>query len=213
MAVKILPANGTFTDVDGVATIVGAQPVLADDSDATYVETPGFGQANYTVQFPPLVGYEDGDPIALHVRLSVTGGGGGPGETFLFLQTSPTDKTGASYVAQFGPAWNAPQAFTPMDGTPVYLVLPLRVRPDRTLADVLAALEVGAYLQVNTLSNFDFDTDPVARLYEAWIEVGAGEPEPEPTGKPFRRVWPREHGRVWPPPRHQHGRRTHGGYL
>lgn len=55
--------------------------------------------------------------------------------------------------------------------------------------------------------------------HEVWVEVFFAEddprdPEPpEATGRRFHRKWPREHGRHWPRPTHQHGARRAGGYT
>lgn len=72
----------------------------------------------------------------------------------------------------------------------------------------------GMLLHVGSTQGLNSTPAPDMSLtfYSFTVEVITDTVEP-PAGKPFRRVWPREHGRIWPPPRHQHGRRTVGGYL
>jgi hypothetical protein len=38
---------------------------------------------------------------------------------------------------------------------------------------VVAALEAGAFLDFNNFENSNWDTPPVIRVYEAWVEVCA----------------------------------------
>lgn len=179
MSLKRVDPNGTieinFPTLSGV-TVVGAGNTLADSDDATYVEGDPDG-LNYDVEMDALTSYDDGDPITLHVRLSLESEDhtGTDADVFLFLQDNhPTNISGTYYVGQFtSGSYNSAAAFPPpFDGTPKELVLPLVVRPGHTLAECVAVLESGtAYVAVNALHIVD--AGPLhARVYEMWIEVG-----------------------------------------
>jgi hypothetical protein len=179
MTLKRVDPNGTieinFPSLSGI-TVVGAGNTLADASDATYVEGDPDG-LNYDVEMDALASYDDGDPITLHVRLSLESEDhtGTEADLFFFLQDNhPTNISGTYYVGQFtSSSYNTAAAFPPpFDGTPKELVLPLAVRPGHTLAECVAVLESGtAYVAVNSLHIVD--AGPLhARVYEMWIEVG-----------------------------------------
>lgn len=219
MAKKILLPNGTLTnDNFDPATVVGGAPVLADDNDSTYIESVE-GQFPYDLGLEVLTGYETGDLITLHVRLSVTGGGSpvdAHGEVFIATSSgnanSPDEIGGFSDGTAFGYGFAIPT----VDGTILDLSVPLLMTPwsPSTEADIVAALEAGAYLDFNRITNSNFDTEPVIRVYQAWIEVG------EDAGSTYRRVFPRDDGlaggapRNYPPSKSvARGNRTSGGYL
>jgi hypothetical protein len=189
MTKKILRPTGDFTNGNfDPATVVGTQPVLADNDDATYIESTEL-QFPYEFGLDVLVGYETGDAITLHVRVSMTGGGAPvDGEGQVFIATSGGVANSADEIAGFsdgkgsGFGFNVPQ----VDGTILDLVVPLSLTAwgndspsdpggPTTLADVVTALEAGAYLDVNWFNNWNWDTPPLVRLYEAWIEVGEDE--------------------------------------
>lgn len=202
MSVKTLHANGTITVTPfapaGSVTVVGSAPVLADNHDSTYVHgDPAPGQ--YNVGLQTLTSYDTGDPIALHIRLSIESDDHTGEETriYIFLQDGhPDDDSGDFYVAQFTDgAWNHAVALTPpFDGTIHDLVLPLRVRPGHFIDDCVAVLESGtAQMAVNTLTVLDAPWDLLnARVYEAWVEVGVAPPVLIADPK---RLYPRADGR------------------
>lgn len=167
--------------------VIGGDGCLGDGSDATYFDSMfGWSTAEVTDALqvlPPGGSYVQAD-INLHVRLSMTGGGASPGEVAIFLGNDP-DGTSPSEVAGFAPAggWGGGTGFyVPLvDGTIQDLVIPLRLTPwGASVADVVAALEAGAYLIFNTAQNVDFDTDPVVRIYEASVVLTGDEPPPTP---------------------------------
>lgn len=174
----ILLPNGLYEDAGSPPfqpTIVGTQPVLADADDATYIES-NEDEFPYTIGLESLVGYEVGMSINLHIRLSVTGDGDpvdAQGEVFIATEggtaNSGTEIGGFSDGTALGFGFNIPLA----DGTIQDLVVPLSMAAwsPNTEADVVAALEAGAFLDFNTIDNFNWDTPPVIKVYRAWIQL------------------------------------------
>lgn len=170
----VLLPNGTYEGFSPPfsPTVVGTQPVLADDSDATYVESSE-GQFPYMYMLEPLVGYELGSSISLHIRLSVTGDGAPPdatGEVFI-QRADDVEVGGFSDGSVSGHGFNIPL----VDGTIQDLVIPLSMAGwagfGHTEATVVAALEDGAWLDFNWINNNNWDTPPTIRVYKAWVEV------------------------------------------
>jgi hypothetical protein len=182
MTKKILRPTGAFTNDHPThpATVVGSGDVLADDSDATYVQSDE-GDFPYDAGLEVLTGYESGDAITLHIRLSVTGGGlpvDARGE--VFIATSSGYANSADEIGGFsdGTAFGFGFAIPTVDGTILDIVKPLSMGAwsPSVEADVVAALEAGAFLDFNTIVNSNWSTPPTIRVYEAWIEVGEGDP-------------------------------------
>ena len=71
--VQYLPVNGTFTANDSTATVVGSGAILADDDEATYIESAE-GDMGFTVGIPALTGYIEGASFELHISVSIDGG-------------------------------------------------------------------------------------------------------------------------------------------
>lgn len=212
MAIKTIRATGTLNPNTSGATTIGSTAPLGDSDDATYVQLAAHGAAGCTAALEPLTGYESGDPITLHVRvwLPPNAAPDAYGEFFL-----ATDAAGFDEFAGFSDGSVSGFGFhIPTVGEIVEVTAPLRLTGwGTTVPAVVAALEAGVYVDINALYDSAF-TDPAGpRVHEVWIEVGEGEPEPEATGRRFHRKWPREHGRHWPRPTHQHGARRAGGYT
>lgn len=229
MSLKILRASGpltvNFPDFNGV-TVVGAGDVLADavtllrvgdtgtdPGDATYVEGDPDALA-YCAQLEPLESYTDGDPIMLYVRMSLESEGhsGTDSDVFIFLQDAhPTTVNSTYYRGQFtGSSYNTPVSVSPpFDGTIKTWAAPLVPRPGYTLADCVAVLMSGtAQLAFNSLHINDAGLLH-ARVYEAWVEVGAKTTSPPPL-----RRYPRSDGLGIGPTRHYpRTRRGVGGIV
>lgn len=179
---EVLLANGVVTQNGAGLTVVGVDP-LGDASDATYVELAGdIEGSQFTVGLETLTPgiYQPGDTIELQIRVSISGGGVTQGEGAIFLGNSTTGDT-PSEVAGFAPAggWGGGTGFyVPLvDGTIQDLTIPLRLPPwGATVDDVVAALEAGAYLILNTLQNPGWEDPPTVRLYEAKIVISSAEP-------------------------------------
>lgn len=174
-----LDAIAPFTDNSSDATVVGGSGALADDSDETYVESEE-GQFSYTFALTPLGAglYQPGGSINLHIRLSVSGNGGSPGSGEVFIAT---DDEGIDEIGGFSDGSGSGYAFPiPLvDGTIQDLVIPLRMTSwPGTTADIVAALEAGAYLDFNNISNPGWLTTPIVRVYKASVVVNVdGETE------------------------------------
>jgi len=179
-ATQILRPTGTYANTGGgpfgEPTIVGGQPVLADSSDASYVESAQ-DQFPYTYGLETLGTYLPGSPIALHIRVSVTGGGSpvdAHGE--VFIATSGGVGNSADEIGGFSDGNSSGFGFNiPLvDGTIQERVVSLSMGAwgGNTIDDVVAALQTGAFLDFNYFDNANWDTPPVIRVYEAWIEVG-----------------------------------------
>lgn len=186
---QIIRPTGTYANTGGgpfgEPTIVGTQPVLADSSDASYVQSAD-NQFPYTYALETLGSYTPGSPITLHVRMSVTGDG------------TPVDAHGEIFIATSGGVANSDDeiggfsdgtaggfgfAIPTVNGTIIDLSIPLNLTAwvndspsnpggPTTVDDIVAALQAGAYLDFNHLENSNWDTTPTFRVYEAWIEVG-----------------------------------------
>jgi len=153
-----LQANGTI-DVAGThGVIVGSGNVLADNDDATYIENSDENYFGYTVGLEPLTGYTPGDSINLHFRVSVSGGGDPLDvEAEIFIATSGGVANSSDEIGGFGTGvLSDPWAFPipANDGSIVDVVVPLGVGagttwPDTSVEDIVAALEAGAFLDVN----------------------------------------------------------------
>lgn len=180
---QILRPTGAYASTGGgpfgEPTIVGGQPVLADSSDTSYVQSAE-NQFPYTYGLQTLGSYSAGSPITLHVRVSVTGGTG---------EGDPTDAHGEVFIATSGGVGNSADEIAGfsdgntsgfgfniplVDGTIQERVVPLALGAwgGTTVADVVAALQAGAFLDFNHFENSNWDTTPIIRVYEAWIEVG-----------------------------------------
>lgn len=174
MTQKILHASGTFAaNTSGATEVAGGD--LTDGSDATYIEgTSSNGVLGYTVGLQALTGYESGDPITLHIRLSLTGGGDpvdATAQVFVSPDASPdlTEVGGFSDGSDSGFGFAVPL----VDGTIQDFVVPLSMGAwSTTEADVVAALEAGAFLEVNAIVNRNAPGSFVSRVYEAWVAVG-----------------------------------------
>lgn len=179
----LLDATGSLvSNGEPSAFSVGSSTPLSDDSDASYVQGSALATVlDYAVGFEQMTpgSFVPGSTINLHLRLSLTGGDGPAGtwdrDTYLFLQPTSTAPGGAQ-LGQFttGALWDAYVVPPPRDGTIQDIVLPFRF-DDATFseADLVAALEAGAFLVVNTLSNetTGWTVEPVGRIYKAWLEV------------------------------------------
>lgn len=174
MTQKILHASGAFTANASGATQVGGG-ALDDSSDASYIEgTSSNGILGYTVGLDALSGYVSGDAITLHIRLSLTGDGepvDASAQVFISPDASPdlTEVGGFSDGSDSGFGFVVPV----VDGTIQDLVVPLSMGAwSTTEADVVAALEAGAFLEVNAVVNRNAPGSFVSRVYEAWVTVG-----------------------------------------
>lgn len=172
-----LPAAGAYAANDSAASEVGTHPVLVDGDDATYI-TSADGDLGYTVALPPLVGYVPGSTIELHIRMSITGGvnSNNPDDIDADAQVHiSTDAGGDDTIGGFSDGADEGMGFalSIVDGTIVDYVVPLSMDAwvDSTLDDVIAALKIGAYLNVVGASNNNADTTPEVRVYEAMILV------------------------------------------
>lgn len=170
-----LPAEGAFAANDSAASEVGTHPVLVDDDDATYI-TSADGDLGYTVGLPPLVGYVTGATFELHIRASITGGVNPDDPDNIDADAQvfiTTDATGDLAVGGFSDGVDEGMGFalSSVDGTITDYVVPLSMDAwvDTDLADVVAALEAGAYLNVVAAGNNNFDTTPELRVYEASV--------------------------------------------
>lgn len=179
-----LPILGeSMEDNDSAAlpTKVGTGNILADASDATYV-TSGEGDLGYTFPIPALTGgYSIGSRIELHVRMSIDGSinPDDPGNLVAEAQIHiSTDVEGELTIGGFSDGAQEGMAFklTDVTGVPVDYVIPLRmdVWVNSSEADVVAALEAGAYM--NFLGAANFNPDPAempveVRVYEAKIVI------------------------------------------
>jgi len=191
---KILRADGTLTENEpGPTAIVGGIP-LGDQSDSTYIDfdhTGSIGSVMATcIALPPLVGYQLGDTISLHMRIQVFADAGFEGYGEFFIATDPgqsnneiagfSDGSGGGFSYSIGAeALGSIHEYT----------MPLQLGPwPTTLAELVSALEAGAFLDINALGWLNGANEPLYRLYEAWIEV-AGESSP-PLEVPGRlKVW------------------------
>lgn len=208
MTRKILHANGPVNDALGVGISVAGTDPLSDNDDGTYIACPYTGIMGFTVGLEPLVGYQAGDPISLHLRVGVSKGGPpldeGEGQVFI-----ATDSAGAVEIGGFSDGMTSGFGFNipVVAGTVIEnVVVPLRLTSWPTsLATLVAALEAGAYLDFNYLTNGNNGDVPGLFVFEAWVEVGL-------PGRrvPDRLVFPRtDTRRVFPPPNtQQFGRRS-----
>lgn len=219
MSVKRVDPNGVYTDSDpGVSgvVVVGAQPVLADGSDATYLEvTPNGGGPSY--QLSLLSSYTTGDPITLHVRLRILlDGPTDPSDDWRIEPFLSTDTIGADEFAGFSDGATAGFAFHIDPDAAAGIVeqaVPLYLAPwlPTTNDDVGAALIAGSYFVLNAFRWVDGVSEPLLRLYEAWITVGVNRIAPP------CRITGREDGlgsgsgRIFPPPRSQQASNRVGG--
>lgn len=219
MTVKIIRPVGTISQYDpsGTVTVVGSTP-LADTSDATYIASVGDTIANVVIGLEILPSYDSGDPITLHMRLSITGDGSpvsANAQIFIATDSSVSNNE----IASFTDGTSGHYAFdVPLvDGTIQDFVVPLDIVgfSGITLSDVVTALEAGAFLDINTILNVNQATPAVVTVYNAWIEVGI-----PPTCAPPLRRYPRPDslgvgvGRHYPPPAtQQSSNRRAGGYY
>jgi hypothetical protein len=177
---QIIRPTGAYANTGGgpfgEPTIVGSQPVLADSSDASYVQSAE-DQFPYTYGLETLGSYSTGSPITLHIRVSVTGGGSpvnAHGEVFIATSggvgNSADEIGGFSDGSTSGFGFNIPL----VNGTIQELTVSLSMGAwgGNTVQDVANALMAGAFLDFNMIVNSNWDTPPTIRVYEAWIEVG-----------------------------------------
>lgn len=221
MSIKIIRPTGTISQYDafGTVTVVGSTP-LADTSDATYIQSVGDHVANVVIGLDALPSYDTGDPINLHVRLSITGDGFPPdanAEFFIATDSSVSNNEIASFTdgAVGHYAFNIPL----VDGTIQDFVVPLDIVgfSGVVLSDVVTALEAGAFLDINSVINHGQTTPAVVTVYNAWVEVGVA---PAVTYAPALRKYPRPDslgvgaGRHYPPSgTQQSSNRRAGGYY
>lgn len=170
-----LPAVGAFAANDSAASEVGTGDILADDDDATYI-TSADGDLGYTVGLPPLVGYVEGCQLELHIRAAISGGVNpdDPDNMDADMQVHiSTDADGDLTIGGFSDGTDEGMGFSlaAVDGTILDYVIPLRMDAwvDTTLDDVVTALEAGAYLNVVSANNNNFDTTPEVDVYEAKV--------------------------------------------
>ena len=173
--ITVLPAVGAYAANDSAASEVGTGDILADGDDATYI-TSADGDLGYTVALPPLVGYVEGCALELHIRMSITGGVNPDDPDNLDADAQvhiSTDATGDINIGGFSDGEDEGMGFalSDVDGNPVDYVVPLAMNAwvDTTIADVIEALEAGAYLNVVGVTNNNTDTTPEVRVYEASV--------------------------------------------
>lgn len=221
MSVKIIRPTGTISQYDpsGTVTVVGTTP-LADTSDATYIQSVGDNIANVVIGLDALPSYDTGDSINLHIRLSISGDGSPPSANAqAYIATDSS--VGNNEIASFANGTAGHYAFdVPLvDGAIQDFVVPLDIAgfSGTTLADVVTALEAGAFLDINSISNVNQATPAVVTVYNAWIQVGTA---PAVTFAPALRKYPRPDslgvgaGRRYPPATtQQSSNRRAGGYY
>lgn len=171
----ILDAVGGFNNLGefNAPTITGSN-VLEDSSDATYATWPeGSGNATIALEIPTQ---EVTGPLYLHLRMRVLTadpvGFVGTGEVFI---NTLANGSSATEIASFtdgavsGFGFNLPAGVA--DGiVEVVKGLNLSAWPSTTFAEVVAALEAGAYLDFNAWSWVSGDEPPTFRVYKAWVE-------------------------------------------
>lgn len=181
VTIPILGVDMADNDSAATPTIVGTGDVLSDDDDATYV-TSGEGDLGYTFPIPLLTGgYAVGSRIELHIRMSIDGliNPDDPDNLAAEAQVHiSTDVEGELTIGGFSDGAQEGMAFKLIDvvGTPVDYVIPLRMDAwiNSTEADVVAALEAGAFMNFLGASNFNSDPAelPVeVRVYDAKIVI------------------------------------------
>lgn len=214
MSIKVLRANGTVTRNGWTGPIVGSNPI-GDNDSATYIEQDfsAGSTLGVTVGLEPLVGYQPGDPISVAVQMDVTLVPDDPtteGVLELFIATTPE---GAEPDEVAGFSDGAHSGFGFRFTVSGLWTAPLRLAPqwDTPLDDLVAALEVGAYLDINAISWQDGEVQPIYRLTYAEVRVGTANRHAPPL-----RQFPRSDGlgsgpkRIYPPP---DTRRRFGGIV
>lgn len=174
-----LPVDGTITANDSDESVVGSGDILTDADDATYI-TSSEGDIGYTVGIKTLTGgYVPGARFELHIRMSIDGGINPDDPDNLSAEAQvhiSTDAAGELTVGGFSDGAQEGMAFklTDVEGNIVDYVIPLKMDAwiHTTIADVVDALEAGAYLNILGASNFNPDATllPVTvNVYEAMI--------------------------------------------
>jgi len=175
MVTKILRPTGTLTlNTPGPINVVGTTPVGDDDFD-TYMDFEPHVAAT-TVGLEPLVGYELGDPIRLYVQLSVEEsepGFAGTGEFFIATDAGQSNNE----IAGFSDGSGSGYAFgIGLEVQGSLIVKNLNLTPfGTTMAELVEALEDGAFLDFNSFSWLEGSIPPVFRVYDVWIQVGEDE--------------------------------------
>lgn len=238
----LYPGSATIASAAGAPSpdsgVVGVGPVLADGSDATYVNlrAPSGGQGNFYAPLPPLasVGIDPAGvtAVTLHARVSasvVTTGGTLPVTLVTFLTTSASST-----------AFPPDQALTSPHGASGILTADIAMTyVDGVIQDVSSAGHAWTNFAetVYTLSQadpwlwFGIGTGPevdtsILSVYEAWVEVewtgtGATYSAPATRDAAPLRQYPRNDGlasssarRLYPRPgSYQLSNRRAGGYL
>lgn len=171
-----LPANGTFHANGATGLFGGADGVLGDDFGYTNIQSSSTGVIGYSMGLSPLAAdsYDPADAIKLRVRMRMQGGGtpnNGHCEVFIATDSAGTNVVGIATDGNFSGLGFKPVSVTASIAQETDV--PVVAAAGKTMADVFAALEAGAYLVFNKLANESTGaTSSIVNMYEADLYVG-----------------------------------------